>query len=61
MWSTQRLNDMDPCPWSATSRELTWRDTCATSDPPASRLSLGHPGAEVCRRHLQLILSLGIT
>jgi hypothetical protein len=32
MWRTRRLNDMDPSPWSATPRELTWRDTCAAGD-----------------------------
>jgi hypothetical protein len=34
MWSTRRLNDMDPAPWSATPRELTWRATCAAGDSP---------------------------
>lgn len=33
MWSTRRLNDMDPCPWPATFRELTGRDTCALVTP----------------------------
>jgi hypothetical protein len=27
------------CPWSATPRELTWRDTCAAHDPPPLRPS----------------------
>ena len=34
MWSTRRLNDMDPCPWSATPLLPTWRDTHAAGDPP---------------------------
>jgi hypothetical protein len=61
MWSTRRLNDMDPCPWSATPSLPTWRDTRAAGDPPLSGLARGHPGAEVCRRHLRLIVSLGIS
>jgi hypothetical protein len=60
MWSTRRLNDMDPCPWSATPLPLTRRDTRATGDPPLSWSRLGHPGAEACRRHLCVIVSLGL-
>jgi hypothetical protein len=32
-----------------------------TDDLPLSGPALGHPGAEACRRHLQLIVSLGTT
>jgi hypothetical protein len=59
MWSTRRLNDMDP--WPATPSLPTWRDTRAADDPPPSGPALGHPGAEACRRHLRLIVSLGTT
>ncbi|MEA2959263.1 MAG: hypothetical protein QOJ58_5016 [Alphaproteobacteria bacterium] len=59
MWSTRRLNDMDPCPWSATPSLPTWRDTRAAGDPPPSGPALGHPGAEARRRHPRLIVSLG--
>jgi hypothetical protein len=41
MWSTRRLNDMDPSPWSATPRELTWRDTCAAGEFTIFELSSG--------------------
>jgi hypothetical protein len=61
MWSTRRLNDMDPCPWSATPPLPTWRDTRTAGDSPLSGPALGHPGAEACRRHLRLIASLGTT
>jgi hypothetical protein len=60
MWSTRRLNDMDPCPWSATRPLPTRRDTRAAGDPPLSGPALGHPGAEDRRRRLRLIVSLGI-
>ncbi len=54
MWSTRRLNDMDPSPWSATSRELTRRipaQLVTQHFGPA----LGHPGAQARRRRLWLI------
>jgi hypothetical protein len=61
MWSIRRLNDMDPCPWSATRPLPTWRDTRAAGDPHFRDQHGGHPGAEACRRRLRLIASLGIS
>jgi hypothetical protein len=57
MWSTRRLNDMDPSPWSATPSLPACRDTRAAGDPLPSGPTLGDPGAEACRRHLRLIVS----
>jgi hypothetical protein len=61
MWSTRRLNDMDPCPWSATPWERTWGVPAqrVTYLPPGSSLAIPEP--EVRRRRLQLIVSLGIS
>ena len=39
----------------------TWRDSRAAGDSPLSGPALGHPGAEACRRHLRLIVSLRIS
>jgi hypothetical protein len=62
-WVSRRVGGLalDPCPWSATLPLPTRRDTRAAGDPPGSEPALGHPGAEVCRRHLRLIVSLGIS
>jgi hypothetical protein len=60
MWSTRRLNDMDPCPWSATRPLPTRRDTRAAGDPPLSSPALGYPGARPAGG-TALITSLGIS
>ena len=59
MWSTWRLNDMDPCPWSATPPAPTRRDTRAAGTHHVRAQPWDHPGAEARRRHLRLIVSLG--
>jgi hypothetical protein len=61
MWSTQRLNDMDRYPWSATPRELTWRDTCATGDLPTFGLSLRPSRSGGLPEAPAVLVSLGIS
>jgi hypothetical protein len=51
MWSTRRLNDMDPCPWAAMPSAPTWRDTRAPVTYYLGAQPWGHPGAEACQRH----------
>jgi hypothetical protein len=61
MWSTRRLNDMDPCPWSATPLPPTRRDTRFRRRPTTFEIQswaipeLGPPEAQL------LIVSLGTT
>ena len=60
MWSTRRLNDMDPCPWSASFRRR--RDGVPVQPVThhfRAQPSLGHPGAEACRRHVHFGQKLG--
>jgi hypothetical protein len=60
MWSTRRLNDMDPCPWPATRLLPTRRDSRAAGDPPPSGPALGFPEPGPPEAQL-LITSLGIS
>jgi hypothetical protein len=46
MWSTRRLNDMDPCPWFAIRSPPMWRDIRAAGDPPLSGSALGPSRSE---------------
>ncbi len=45
MWSTRRLNDMDPCPWFAMRSPPTWRDTAQLVTHHFRAQPWGHPGA----------------
>jgi hypothetical protein len=61
MWSTQRLNDMDPCPWSATPPAPTRRDTRTLVTPALSSPVVEPSWSEARRRLLYLVGSLGIS
>ena len=60
MWSTRRLNDMDPTPRPATPPERRDTRSLMTHHYPDPALQ-SHPGAEARRRRLYLVVSLGTT
>jgi hypothetical protein len=62
MWSTQRLNDMDPCTWSATPPAPTRRDTRALVTPHHYPVPVREPSrSEGPPEARVLIWSLGIS